>query len=117
MEIHIFYGSIMYCSALYINTVEHHSKRQFSSEEVQLHFFSLPPSPSSLKRPQKDYSLASLSLPPHHEGLALRVNAQSEVKVHGGQYPVEEVHDPYQTGLVEGGVDWGQVDVEIGPRN
>ena len=56
-----------------------------------------------LKDLQKDYSRAflhSLSLPPHHEGLALRVNAVCEVKVHGGQHPVEEVHDPNQTGLV-----------------
>ena len=94
----------MYCSVLYITTVEHRSKRQFSSKEVQLHIFLFPHPLVLLKDLKKitpaSLSILSLSLPPHHEGLALRVYAQSEVKVHGGQYPVEEIHDPYQTGLV-----------------
>ena len=53
----------------------------------------------------------------HQEGFTLRVYAQGKVKVHGGQHSVDKVHDPNQTVLMQCGVDWGHVDVDIGSRN
>ena len=45
------------------------------------------------------------------------MHAHGEVKVHGGEDSVQEVHDPYQTFLMEGGVEWSQMDIDIRTGN
>ena len=45
------------------------------------------------------------------------MHAHGEVKVHGGEDSVQEVHDPYQALLMEGGVEWRQMDIDIRAGN